>query len=174
MNLTRRNKEKQILCILLSLIFVISGLFSWNIDAKAEIIRTGTVEGASSLNFRSGPGTTYPSIGYFGIKTLKDWSYNRLESLEILGNAIEYSWFDINKFMVLANTINTKYTSVLKNSRRKTLDEIVYEEIARFYNITDDKLIKYIKGLYTYKNNWDYISDSNINDYVYNISLVLK
>ena len=116
----------------------------------------------------------YPSIGYFGIKTLKDWSYNRLGSLEILGNTIEYSWFDINKFMVLANTINIKYTSVLENGHRKTLDEIVYEVIARFYNITDDKLIKYIKDLYTYRNNWDYISDTNIDDYVYNISLVLK
>lgn len=50
--------------IMIASILMVVGLLAISVRADAEVIRTGTVVNASSLNFRSGPGTEWPSIGY--------------------------------------------------------------------------------------------------------------
>ena len=64
MKLQGRNLSKTCLSILLVVVCLVTSLFFLDIHADATVIRTGTVEGASSLNFRNGPGTEYPAVGY--------------------------------------------------------------------------------------------------------------
>jgi hypothetical protein len=85
---------------------------------------------------------------------------------------IEYSWYTDNSFILINSEVN--FTVINLAGNYKTPDTYVYEYIRKQYNIADDNLIKYIKNLYNYKNNWDYYSDTNIQDYKYNISMKLK
>lgn len=65
MRLYRRNWRNTCLSILLIVVCFMTSLFFLGINANAEtIIRTGTVQVSSSLNFRNGPGTEYDVIGY--------------------------------------------------------------------------------------------------------------
>ena len=60
-----RNWWKTCLSILLVVVCLVTSLLFLNINADAKtVIRTGTVEVTSSLNFRSGPGTEYSVVGY--------------------------------------------------------------------------------------------------------------
>ncbi len=60
-----RKTGKTCLSILLAVVCLTTSLLFFNISAKADnIIRIGTVEVSSSLNFRSGPGTNNGVIGY--------------------------------------------------------------------------------------------------------------
>lgn len=58
-----RNWRKTCLSILLAVVCLMTSLLFIGIQAKAyTVIKTGTVRVSSSLNFRSGPGTTYGTI----------------------------------------------------------------------------------------------------------------
>lgn len=65
MRLYGRNWRNTCLSILLTVVCFMTSMFFLGINANAEtIIRTGTVQVSSSLNFRNGPGTEYDVIGY--------------------------------------------------------------------------------------------------------------
>lgn len=65
MKLLGRNWRKTCLSILLIIVCLGTSLLFLNINVNAgTVIRTGTVEVSSSLNFRNGPGTEYDVIGY--------------------------------------------------------------------------------------------------------------
>lgn len=122
----------------------------------------------------------YPSINYCAIKKMNNWDYNTLPlvyvsnidvPVNVYDNVYEYSWFNNNRCLILKPEI---YLSYINTKPYKETDEIVTEYISSYYNINDINLLNYIKSLYTYTNNWDYCSDTNINDYVYNISIKLK
>lgn len=120
----------------------------------------------SNINFQKFE-PLYPSIGYCGIKQcVCDYE----NSLADINNGIEYTWFNDNKHIILATDIHKSGTFNLGDS----IEDIVYDIISDYYNITDDKAISYIKGLYNYTNNWGYVSNKNIDNKTYNISLVLK
>lgn len=65
MKIFGRNVSRTCLSILLIVVCLGTSLLFLAINADAKtVIRTGTVEVSSSLNFRSGPGTDYSVIGY--------------------------------------------------------------------------------------------------------------
>ena len=60
-----RNVSRTCLSILLLVVYLGTSLLFLGINADAKtVIKTGTVEVSSSLNFRSGPGTEYSVVGY--------------------------------------------------------------------------------------------------------------
>ena len=126
----------------------------------------------------------YPSIGYCSIKKLSnDWKYNAFPKENILGNDIEKSWYDINKFIVLKTSINKQiYVSTQDN---RSINEIIDEILLSVYSLDIEKdieLLNYIKNLYNYNNNVYLQSEVNstkndkdiANNYIYNITLELK
>ena len=124
----------------------------------------------------------YPSIDYCAIKSINNWNYNALplvnvtatsERINIFDNVYEYKWFNTNKCLVLKPNIAAIKTVNNVNDNIK-LDDILNEIIADYYDIIDNEYINYIKSLYTYSIDWDYLSDNNINNYKYYISLELK
>jgi hypothetical protein len=54
------------------------------------------------------------------------------------------------------------------------MNEIIDICISKYYNTEDKEKIKHICSLYEFKNSWDYFSETNIDDYIYNINLKLK
>lgn len=123
----------------------------------------------------------YPSVNYCAIKKLKDWTYNELPyiqttehntNISIYDNEYEYSWYNVSKGLVLNHKINFVYEKL--NNDIKSLDEIVYDYISKYYKTTNTKLINYIKSLYSIENKWEYLSLTNIYDYKYDITLKLK
>lgn len=65
MKLLGRNLRRTCLSILLVVVCLMTSLLFLGIHANAKtVIRTGTVQVSSSLNFRSGPGTEYSVVGY--------------------------------------------------------------------------------------------------------------
>lgn len=110
----------------------------------------------------------YPSINYCPIDKLDRYTYDIIP-IEIHSDN-EYTWFNDNKYFVLESNIN-----VIGNfNSTDSIDSIVYNVISKHYNISDNKTISYIKNLYKYTNNWDYKSNTNIDNKIYNISLILK
>lgn len=131
----------------------------------------------------------YPSIGYCAIKKINndDWNYNEIPSVVVSNFSendkqciykynIETKWYNNNKVLVLNPEINFTYITLDSESDKITLDEIIQAHIKKYYNITDNDKDKYeyIRNLYTYENKWDYISDTDITNYIYNITLKLK
>lgn len=123
----------------------------------------------------------YPSINYCGIGTLQqnEWSYDNLPSI-INENNLEYTWFNTNRFIVLASTINK---SVLASKDNDSIENIIngvlmdfydIDEISKFYNTTKEDVLKYISSKYICTNNWLYESDDNIDKIICNITLSLK
>ena len=56
----------------------------------------------------------------------------------------------------------------------KSIDNVINECIASYYNLDDDALIAYVRGKYECTNDWEYYSNTNITDYRYSITLKLK
>lgn len=121
----------------------------------------------------------YPSIGYCGIKKIDLWRYDELPKIKIsesnedkpLFDNMEYTWFDINSFIVVNPNISFSY---INKDGAEELKDIIFDYIKKFYNISEESKIDYIMSLYECENNWEYLSDTNINDYIYNITLKLK
>lgn len=121
----------------------------------------------------------YPSIGYCGIKKIDLWRYDELPKIKIsesnedrpLFDNMEYTWFDINSFIVVNPKISFSY---INKDGAEELKDIIFDYIKKFYNVSEESKIDYIMSLYECENNWEYLSDTNINDYIYNITLKLK
>ena len=112
----------------------------------------------------------YPSIGYCAIKKLDNWSYDSIYDT----TEHEYSWFNNSKVLILTDTINFTYVNTKVNGTYKTVDDIIIEYLQVYYNTNNISLIKYIKELYNYTNDWEYYSNTNVDDYIYSVSLTLK
>lgn len=125
----------------------------------------------------------YPSINYCAIKKLNDWSYNKLpqvavtqyeEPVTVYEHDFEYSWFNNNKCIILEPELSFTYVNKPINGVYKSVDDIIIECLQSYYNIDNVQLITYIKSLYKYTNNWEYYSITNVDDYIYTISMQLK
>lgn len=112
----------------------------------------------------------YPSIGYCAIKKLDNWSYDSIYDT----TEHEYSWFNNSKVLILTDTINFTYVNTKVNGTYKAVDDIIIEYLQVYYNTNNISLIKYIKELYNYTNDWEYYSNTNVDDYIYSVSLTLK
>ena len=116
----------------------------------------------------------YPSINYCAIKK-NSYSYNVLpdfiEGIKINPNP-EYSWFDVNKYFWLDDTI--QFIIAIESSDKNSISECVINFIANHYQV-DDSIANYIVNKYNY--NFRLIGFDNDNDndkYSYNITLTLK
>lgn len=121
----------------------------------------------------------YKSIGYFGIKSINNASYNKIPEDFIIESNPEYTWFDTNNFLLLKSEITASKKSKKDNGQTLSLDDAVNEIIAETYkydklNPKDKSEILYVKSLYNVSNNLEYESDKNIENYIYNITLKLK
>lgn len=125
----------------------------------------------------------YPSIGYCSIKKISNWNYVDVPYIKVSEHTnnvsiykdIEYSWFNNSTAVILDSTINFSCINKIKpDGSYDSLQDIIHKYIKETYNINDDNIVKYIVSKYEYKNNWEYVSDDNINDYTYNIKMKLK
>ena len=112
----------------------------------------------------------YPSIDYCAIKSIKNYSYDKLPDLSLYNQQHEYSWFNENKCIILSPKISFEYNY----TNDENINDIIYKLVSEYYNITDKDKIKYIINMYDICNNWEYKSLTNISEYVYNITLTLK
>lgn len=126
----------------------------------------------------------YPSIDYCAIKRIDSWSYDALPLIQVLEHddkvapyrtTFEYKWFNISKCLILSPEIKVTYKCKRNDDGTyKSLDDIINECLTTYYNTTNTEFIEYIKTLYTYTNKWEYASETNIDDYIYNIVITLK
>ena len=124
----------------------------------------------------------YPSIDYCAIKKYNDWSYTELPKVTVLehkqpisiyNNEFEYPWFNNSICLIIEPELRFSYTNT-KSNGYESLDDIIANYLKIYYNTDDTHLIDVIKQYYTFTNNWEYASDDNIDDYIYNITLKLK
>ena len=121
----------------------------------------------------------YKSIGYFGIKSINNASYNKIPENFIIESNPEYTWFDTIIFLLLKSEITASKKSKIDDNQIMSLDDAVNEIIAETYkydklNPKDKSEILYVKSLYNVSNNLEYESNENIENYIYNITLKLK
>lgn len=125
----------------------------------------------------------YPSIGYCGIKNIKNWSRETVPTIKctefdyevfLYADDYEYSWYNCNKVMAVIPEIVFSYKKLKNVVDNRTLDDRIYEQIASNYKTDDEGLIKYLKSLYTHEIYWDYLAPNNIEEYKYVITLKLK
>ena len=138
----------------------------------------------------------YPSIDYCSINSLTEWNYKEIPMVKVSESIIsnkneesaqyiplykvqEYSWFNDNIILVLLDSVSfVKTIEITDENRNKTykeiLDETIYSFVKEFYHVTDSDTISYIISKYNINNNWNYVSDTNIKDYIYNIKMTLK
>lgn len=119
----------------------------------------------------------YPSIDYCAIKSIKNWEYNKTTSEinSIIRNnytQFEYTWFNTNKYFILKPEISFVYND--DNKTDESIEDAISKYLSRFYNIDDNRLISYIMNKYAVIDNWDYISNDNIDSFIHNITLKLK
>lgn len=122
----------------------------------------------------------YPSLDYYAINSISEYNYDDLPIGDItehgkheILNDLEYSWFNSNICISLEPSLSFLYENK-KTDGYKSLKEILKDCISKHYSITDDEHIEYIMSKYDIKSNWEYASKTNIDDYIYNITLNLK
>lgn len=124
----------------------------------------------------------YPSIGYCAIKSFTDWKYEELPELFVSEHkdkvvpygTPEYSWFNANKNLILVPEIHCACENKKIDGKYKSVMEIAEEYLHKFYDITDSDTIKYILSKYNVSNKWEYFSETNVDDYIYNLTFKLK
>lgn len=123
----------------------------------------------------------YPSLNYCAIKKLKDWNYNELpklkvsehnENVSIYDNNYEYSWFNESKIIILNPEIIFNEEKNINDN--KTINSIIETKLKNYYNIEDNNLSAFIKNMYDYTVNWDYSTNTSIENYTYTIKLKLN
>lgn len=133
---------------------------------------------------KNGQEPLFPSIGFCAIKKIPNWTFDELpkvyvteydEPVDIYEQTYEYSWFNNNRCIILNDVIKFTYVCTpQEDGTYKLIDDIIYEVIGSYYDIDDNGLVSYIKNQYVYDNDWQYYSNTNVDDYIYNITLKLK
>jgi hypothetical protein len=126
----------------------------------------------------------YPSINYASIKKIRSFDYSSVPEIKVseyespirLINDVEYSWFNDGLSMFISPELSATYINRLDrtNGTYESLDTIVYKIIQSYYNLNDDKKIRYILSLYDITNSWEYASEYNVDDYIYSITFKMK
>ena len=130
----------------------------------------------------------YPSIGYCGIKSYNNVSYNICPKItvsefgevpvSIYDNDFEYKWYNESKCVILNPKLKFSFTKKISDISDASITTEITDYIQQYYNIKDDDsnkpFINYIKDKYNYKIRWDYNDVTDINTYKYNIELILK
>ena len=123
----------------------------------------------------------YPSINYCSIKKINTWSYDECpvinvtehnNPVSIYGNNYEYKWFNVSKCLILNKKLNFEYIKTKGDNRN--LDTIITEKIYEYYKLTNIDIANYIKSLYQIENDWEYLNDTTVDDYIYRVSMNLK
>lgn len=124
---------------------------------------------------------TWPSINFCSIKKLNNWSREQYPTVKvteydsevyILGNNFEYKWFNENKCIVLNTEIIFNEEKNINDN--KTIDSIIETKLRTYYNIEDNNLLAFIKNMYDYTVNWEYSTNTSIENYTYTIKLKLN
>jgi hypothetical protein len=123
----------------------------------------------------------YPSIQYSACKKLTEYDRTILPEVNVTeyGNipiikSCEYSWYNNGVSMFVLPEITFKYENKRQpDGSYKELKDIVKELLKNYY-IIDNEELDYIVSLYKIENNWEYLSDTNVDDYLYTIKLSLK
>lgn len=123
----------------------------------------------------------FPSINYSSCKKTKnyDWSnmgyintseYNNIPLIR----DVEYSWFNSGSSIYLIPEINFKYINKRQSDNSyKDLSTIVRELLSEYYNASEN-VLDFIISKYDIKNDWEYFSETNVDDYIYSITLTMK
>lgn len=125
----------------------------------------------------------YPSLNYCSIKRIDYIKYENVPNVTISEHAakkipfneFEYHWFNNSRMIILDDYI--KFTVTNKKSNfgiYKPIETIIRECIQNYYDTTDEKRINYILSHYTVEYDWEYYSNTNVDDYVYTIIFKLK
>lgn len=144
------------------------------VNGDSKLIKTPYIK-----FMNSGFEPKYPSIEYFPIKKIENWNYNELpivkssEHICTVVNDIEYAWFEDNVCLILSDKL--KFIKENKKAEGyKTLKELLQDCISEYYKTDNERLINYIISKYNISSNWEYASLTNIDDYIYDITLTLK
>lgn len=123
----------------------------------------------------------YPSIYYASCKKLENYSRDTLPEVFISEHGYtnlqidyEYSWFNNSKSVFIIPELKFTYVNKKQaDGTYKEVDTIVKELLKEYYN-ADGDLLDFIVSRYEWKNNWEYFSDTNVDDYIYTINLMMK
>ena len=123
----------------------------------------------------------YPSIGYSACKKVPDYNREDIPTIYIsehgnipLINTVEYSWFNNGISIYVLPELKFTYLNKKQNDGSyKSVKNIVIELLKDYYNV-EDKILDTIVDMYSIKSDWEYASDTNIDDYLYKIELTLK
>jgi hypothetical protein len=123
----------------------------------------------------------YPSIQYSACKKLSDYDRSILPIVNVTeyGNipiikCCEYSWYNNGVSMFVLPELTFKYENKKQSDGSyKELKDIIRELLKNYY-IVDNEELDYIISLYKIENNWEYLSDTIVDDYLYTIKLSLK
>ena len=113
----------------------------------------------------------YPSIGYCAIKKLTDYTYSEIPS--ICNGLSEIKWFDNNQCLILTKSFSFSYINRKSENGYEPINNVIDNYLRGIYNV-DDNTFSYIKSLYVYDVSWEYLSNTNIDDYMYSIEIKLK
>ena len=133
----------------------------------------------------SGYEPVYPSIDYCAIRKIDDWAYDKLPDITVsefedsikVYNDPEYAWFNSSVALILSPEINIVYHNKKQSDGTyKKLDDIIIEVLMKYYQLseTDTAIAKYITSKYNITNNWEYYSETNVDDYNYSLTFRLK
>lgn len=134
----------------------------------------------------------YPSIGYFPYKKIvQKYSIEEqaktcnTDVLDTLRNMYEYRWFNVSNYLIMHPqvTINfmtkdvfgdNQFHAMSETEKKYGIKEHIKNELSELYNIYDNGLLNYMYELYDVESQYDYESETDINNYKYNIKLTLK
>lgn len=133
----------------------------------------------------SGYEPVYPSIDYCAIRKIDDWTYDKLPDITVsefddsikVHNDPEYAWFNSSVALILSPEINIVYHNKKQSDGTyKKLDDIIIEVLMKYYQLSenDTAIAKYITSKYNITNNWEYYSETNVDDYNYSLTFRLK
>ena len=131
--------------------------------------------------FNTGYSPIYKSINYSTCNEIKNYNETDLPIVNIsehgdipLIHSCEYSWFNNGSSIFVLPELNFKYTNKKRaDGTYKLVKDIVNDLISEYYNASGE-LLDFLVSLYNYKSSWEYVSDTNIDDYLYTIELTLK
>ena len=128
---------------------------------------------------KTGYPTHYPSKHYF---PFNKWSLilnpydatgrviSNMGNVYSQGRPYEYKWFTLSKIIVLDKQMNLR----LESHDDKSVKELILDYIKEKYSTTSDGQAYYIYDQYNMTYDWEYLSPTEIDKYIYTIKLVLK